>query len=797
MNKTRPILAALSLAAPLLLWSQALGPRSQNPADLKIDYSVFKDPPGEYRGHRWYNFDMSSLSEAGIAAAIREAAQTGAYGGFMMTPDRNATTNLSQEYFKASGRRPNNNGVAYLSDEYFKFYRIAIEEGQKNNFPMSVLYDEVQFPTGTAGGLFYSKYPKDAAKSLEKVEKDVAGPARVEVAIPISEGIYIGAVLMNMGTYERIDVSDRKTAQNTVAVEAPKGNWKLMVFYLDPAFRRGLCDYLDAGAVDKFIEITYDKYYANFKEYFGKVIKMTFYDEPALHHVSGRTWTPGFNQGFQKKYGYSAMKYYPALWYDIGPETAAARNALFGYRADLYADNFIGRIAAWCAAHGIDMAGHQDQEESRNPVPTTGDLMKVFKHQQIPGVDDIWLLGRTNVSYKIVTSSAFNWDKPLVMAETYAAYRQLDKKTVYKTAMDQFAMGVSLQIGNRSRKDTWTLGPNQQGGEGPEEPGAEMGRFIGRLSYLLRHGRHVADVAVLYPIAALQSAYAFATPATSATRRLGSSTDFYYALEGGVLPPEIDYMDLGELLFRGIRVDYTYLHPEVLEGRTIIDKGRLVFDNQENREEFRVLVVPGGDTVSLASARKMQEFYRSGGIVIATRKLPARGTELKQDDEVRSIVEEVFGMPDKKPMTAEIRAFTDDFKTCFVHPNAAGGKAFFLPQPDANMVSAVLKEALPIRDVEVQQAPAWPVKMGSAYNGALTYIHKVKDGKDIYFFSNSQDTPVDTKVVLRGRKNLTIWNPHTGERQKAELQEGESGSEAVTTLHLTLPPVTATFYVQE
>jgi len=52
------------------------------------------------------------------------------------------------------------------------------------------------------------------------------------------------------------------------------------------------------------------------------------------------------------------MKYYPALWYDIGPETAAARNALFGFRAQLYAENFIGRIAAWCAAHGIDMAGH-------------------------------------------------------------------------------------------------------------------------------------------------------------------------------------------------------------------------------------------------------------------------------------------------------------------------------------------------------------------------------------------------------------------------------------------------------
>ncbi len=46
-------------------------------------------------------------------------------------------------------------------------------------------------------------------------------------------------------------------------------------------------------------------------------------------------WTPAFNQNFEKKYGYSPMKYYPALWYDIGPETAAARNALYGFRAQL------------------------------------------------------------------------------------------------------------------------------------------------------------------------------------------------------------------------------------------------------------------------------------------------------------------------------------------------------------------------------------------------------------------------------------------------------------------------------
>ena len=89
---------------------------------------------------------------------------------------------------------------------------------------------------------------------------------------------------------------------------APAGSWKVMVFYLDPARRRGICDYLDPKAVDELIEIMYDQYYDHLKEYFGKVIKMSFYDEPSLHNaVSGRLWTPGFNEGLQKKYGYGPM----------------------------------------------------------------------------------------------------------------------------------------------------------------------------------------------------------------------------------------------------------------------------------------------------------------------------------------------------------------------------------------------------------------------------------------------------------------------------------------------------------
>jgi hypothetical protein len=351
--------------------------------------------------------------------------------------------------------------------------------------------------------------------------------------------------------------------------------------------------------------------------------------------------------------------------------------------------------------------------------------------------------------------------------------------------MDQHAMGVNLQIGSRP------------GGTA----NMEMGQYVGRMEYMLRHGRHVADIAVLYPIAALQADYYFAQPVmvepvTGGGRSRGEP-GFYYALEGGILAPENDYMDLGEMLFRGMRIDFTYLHPEILESKCIIDGNKLILDNQENREEFRVLVIPGGSTISLATAKKILDFYHAGGAIIATSRLSSRSAEFKQDKQIQQIVGEVFGIPAYGPMTAAIRAFTDDFKTFFAHPNPAGGKAYFLPRPEPKMVDAVLKEALPVRDVDVQMPWLWPVPMNRDYAGALTYIHKVKSRHDIYFFANSTDAAVDAMIVLRGDKNLALWDPHTGQRKKADVAVSETAGRPVTTTRLTLPPLTSVFYVQE
>ena len=745
--------------ASLLLGACLSAPHLVRADSNPVQLAQFKNPPGEFGGIHWLGFGLSRLTEDGVRRSVQSAATGGAWGSFELGLGASgATTGLSEAYLRGSGRGSNSQGVAYLSEEYFRFYRIAIEEGQRIGFPDSMIYDELGYPSGIAGGLFYSKYPELAEKSLEITEQTVTGPA--DVQLPIPRPLYLGAVMMNLDSFERIDISDRKSG-NVVECQVPKGNWKVMAFYLNDDFRPasakgGSVDYLDRDAVAKYIAINFEPYYTHLKEFFGTVIKRTFYDEPSMSYVDGRLWTPNFNQEFQKKYGYSPMKDYPALWYNIGPDTAAARNALFGFRTELFASNYIGQVAEWCEKHGIKMAGHQDQEELRNPVAVSGDLMKVFEHQQIPGIDNIYYPGESVISYKIVTSAAFNYDRPECIAETYAAYRTMNPTIALRTAMDQFAMGVNMQMDAR-----------------PREMDPDIGRFIGRMGYMLRGGRHLADLAILYPIAALQADYNF-----KANRRPGSQS-------GGTVPGANDYMEIGLMLSHSLRVDYTYLHPEVLLARCIVEHGRLVLNNQENREEFRVLILPAGDTLSADTAKKLLEFYRGGGTIIATLQLPTQSAEFGRDQEIQAMTAEVFGTS------------RDDSKSFSLKNNSAGGRGYFIPQPDSNILNTIIKDVDPVRDVDIQSPPLWPVKLDMNYDGALTYIHKVKDGRDIYFFANSSTNAIDTKVVLRGDKNLAIWNPHTGEQEKAEITKSESGGQAVTTVHLVLPPVRSTFFIQE
>ena len=100
-------------------------------------------------------------------------------------------------------------------------------------------------------------------------------------------------------------------------------------------------------------------------------------------------------------------------------------------------------ISDWAEAHGILATGHQDQEEIANPTSVAGDLMLVGKYLGMPGIDKIGNGRATEDFYKVVSSSANNWDKTYVMSETFGAMGNIPVEKLYETAIEQYTKGIT------------------------------------------------------------------------------------------------------------------------------------------------------------------------------------------------------------------------------------------------------------------------------------------------------------------------------------------------------------------
>ena len=529
----------------------------------------------------------------------------------------------------------------YLSDDYFKVYGSALKKAKELGLKMC-LYDEFGFPSGGMGAnnadginRFEQKFPDQTIKRLDKIEFNVGGSTLIK---QVPEGQLLAVVALENTSLKRVNLRDQ-VKNSWLKWQVPPGNWKLMFFMCvkdgDP-----IVDYLDPLAVRNFIKLTHEAYFTRFKEYFGNVISGTFFDEPTMYRANGRIWTGQFNEKFEKKYGFSPESYYPALWYDIGPETRAARNFLFGFRSELYAEGFTKEVNDWSIAHGITATGHQDQEEVLDPVSVSGDLMKCFKYLAIPGIDKIGGDRPAERFYKVVSSAADNWDKPLVMSETYGAMGNISWNEIYSVAMDQYAKGINMLIPHAVwYNDRNVVFRPELSQRNPlyADSLKIFTTFLARLNIVLQNsGRHVADIGVLYPINNLQGEHYLDGP-------LG-----YY--NGGVSIPKTDYINVANWLTEDAGKDFTFIHPEVLDEKCSISVGRLKLNNTVNHEEYKVLIVPSCQIISVSNLEKIKKFYESGGKVIFTSQLPSFSTEFGKDEKVIRLMQSfVFSEEKSKP----------------------------------------------------------------------------------------------------------------------------------------------------
>ena len=874
--------------------------------------AVVTIPSGQYRtylGAVAMNTDTKEITDISNSAVFMSSELPGVYsssnhpavGGDTYTADRAFDGNYSTRW-NAGQSMPDNQWLQVVYSAPTTVSKVAIREALDRITSYAVQYksgDEwVDISTGTSIG---------ANKTIDFTEPVTAESFRLMMYTTSGVATDTASIyemeLFDEGTKIPTPTAGSETSDR-VEYDLPAGNFKV-VTYATVKDGRDLVDYLSEDAVDKFINVTHEVYYEHFEEYFGDVIDSAFYDEPPLYHAQGRTWTGEFNTLFEEKHGYNPVTLYPALWEDIGEDTQSARTALLKFRTELFAEKYIKNMNDWCNERGIQLTGHMDQEENVNPVSSDGDLMKCFKFQDIPGVDEVFSYDRARKAYKVVSSSAYNWDKGLVMTETYGAMGEgMGIPVMYKDIMNQFAKGINLvvphAIWHNNTKNV--VNPPElsyrSAQYGPELPA--YNNFTGRVSSLLQDGRHVADIGVLYPIDTLEAGFMF---------------DVGDPYHGNITPTEADYMEVGDLLSATIRRDFTYLHPEVIDEKCTVEGSILKLNNTTNFENYKVMIMPGSKTISLAALRKIKAFYNAGGKVIATTQLPYMSSEKGGNAEVVAIVTEMFDItaeqliPDtgitysassffkNDPTYAPSKAFdgilgngsrwnagdqsggnqwlavdfgktktvsrvvisenspyrvtkfrvqyhdgaawvdcangtsigssqtvtfpevstdklrlyidtitSDSVSVCEMEvyngesdvnlarpssgtaesSNANGGRTIFLGTAYKSTLQGALDEVLEVYDVEID-----PV---STTGGDLTYIHKVKDNTDIYYFANSSDNAISTYVNIgKPLAKPMIWNPHDGTKYEPEY----TVTNGVTRIKLDISAVKSAFVVDE
>ena len=595
----------------------------------------------------------------------------------------------------------------FLSEAYFDRFQDVLNSARELDMEV-ILYDDLDYPSGMAGGKMEKLHPDLCRKRLDKIERQVTGPGRVDESVP--ENALMSIVAMNTGNLERVDLRSF-IEDGRLQWTVPPGTWKLMYFTLvtDVNYKKYLiADPLDTLAVRKMIEYTYDAYYDRFSSYFGNTIKMTFFDDVGFWRYP-RTWTGAFNDKFRELNGFDPEPWYPALWYDIGPETEAIRYKFFLTRAELLAEGFPKLVAQWARDHGVKDTGHPPGNYDPTPIDMNGDIFKFYRYTSIPLTDVIKWYQWGQEGHKLISSAADYYDRPLVSTEIYGAFKEaeFDSLMLYRAMMDLFVRGVNLVIPHGMWYDPEKVYIQPLVSPESEKIAPALpaySEYVGRSSLLLRGGRRVSEIGLIYPFESLAGWFRFDDPANPR--------------QGFFVSPETDYLEIGAMLTNDIRRDFTFIHPEfLLEEKYLVHDGQLTLDNVENFQTYSTIILPGCNIISWKTLEKLKHFYDSGGLILSTTQLPFKSSELGKDSLVIDLVQSIFGIdPRNQTRISEITS----------NRNEHGGRSTFIPRPDVPALASVIDQHAPPADVSFTPNPVL-----SSDFGKFSYIHKKHRGNRI------------------------------------------------------------------
>jgi hypothetical protein len=618
----------------------------------------------------------------------------------------------------------------YLNDPArLQDFRAMFEDLRKRGQRVWI-YDELGYPSASAGGRVLEGRPEFQVWAVGSRTFTPApdGTVTVEVSHPTVEACC--AMPLRAGQLVRAEAQDltAQARQGRFVWKSPGTNWIVCLFerYQPDSWRRHNIprrnvNILDRAAIQRFIELTHDKYAETLGPRLQEV-ELFFTDEPQFgateHWGSGLPDAPAAVQwcdelpvAFKKKYGYEVSEALPALFHSVGPKTGKYRQDFYDVQSDLVAENYFGQIQDWCHRHGVQSSGHLLLEESLLfHVMFSGSFWKNFARMDIPGVD---LIGNVMIPYKTMpswgipsredytckfaSSVAHLLRKPGVFTETFALAQKATLREVLGVTAWQFAGGIT-------HMSTYTI----QDHLSPEEY-ATFADYAGRLAFFCRRGTPVADVAILIPERSVWAAYN--PPDGGRVRR-------YFDRNPEALRIDEVFRLTSQELLRNQR-DFEYLTEEALQSAPV-EQGRLAIAD----EQFLIMVLPEFRMMHTNTIEKVRSFVKSGGRVVFVGSLPRQTPENGDDPEI----------------TRQASALVAAFPRQITHVETTSD----LPQ-----VIAWMKEQVP------------PTVTWSGPDG-IRIMRRHEPGREILLVANPAKSNAGGKLSLLVAGHARVWNPETG-----------------------------------
>jgi alpha-L-rhamnosidase len=624
----------------------------------------------------------------------------------------------------------------YLGATYLERIALAVEEADKLGLE-TWIYDEMNWPSGTADKRVLQERPDLAQRYVECMSFQVRGPWFTYLTgadsryLDFERSRPVAAFAMN-GDGTVIDLTPNLSFENVIPWEVPPGDWRLM--YVVEKEADYYIDALNPEATAEFLRVGYEPYAQAVGDRMPRPLRGFYTDEPAMHYfvTAGNNailpWTRDIFRRFHERNGYDLRPRLPDLFFDVKPDSARIRFDFFDSLSDFYSDAYYRQIHDWCRERSVVFTGHLLYEEwLRQMIRVEGNLFRHYRHFDIVGVDHLYPVIGTrespdqHVAIKVASSAAHQLGSERLLCESFGGiFMDATMQRMKWIADWEYVLGVNLLNPHGfhytlegPRKRDW---PPSQFYQYPWwRYYGHFSDYIARLSHLLSGGRHVAKLAVLWPINAMFATYTPQAPSEAASR-----------MEG-------DFNALTDMLLR-LHLDFDYLDEDALASARIADGALEVGD-----ESYELLVLPPLTHVKLATVERLEAFVADGGRALAVGMLPAQAFDDAGLVEVGDRLRRVF---------------------------EGAGCAFAEGLEDVEEAARGLVEP----DVVIS-------------NPEIFYLHRVKDGNDVYFLVNPTFEQQRAEVTLSAEGSPVLWDPSTGAERRL------SGS----TFEVVLPPVGSVF----